>query len=869
MITAATCVGRDDELSELLDRARTAERPTVIEVVGEPGIGKSTLLRRLADIASEAGVRVVAASATSHLSALLAPDGDDRPMLVTVDDADRLAPETLSALRSALAALPSAPVTIVATVTDQTPDVAALLPDTLRLAGLSDAAVAALAAQRDVVMHPAMAQRLARHTTGNPRHVIALLDELPAGIWAHNDIDLPAPAAVVGDVTTRLGACTPPTQALIEAIAILDDPESLGTALELGRSRPDADELVTNPLTAVDEALRSGLVAAPGALTPADADPQPANPMIRAAVLGTMGVRSVGDMHRRAAELVTDPVRRLRHLVAATPAPDAALADDLDAVAHQRGADGSWAEAAELFRQAGRLTDDPLLRERRITESVDALLAAGDCVGAGALVPAVESLRETPLRNATLAYLAILRGRSVEAGLRLERAWGIVGYEREPDVAAIIAQRYVLHSLVRLDGDDLVAWADRAVDLAGRSSPAGVEAAAIRGLGLAWSGRVGEAIESYDRLVDEVRYGAQAQRITMGRGWLQFGIDDVYSARSSLETAVSMAQLGGSQRITLWALAWLARVQFATGDWERAMATASHDAALARSSGIELTVPLSRWTTSQIHALRGDWPAADADLAAAVATSGDYEIMRVPTLLARAQIAEAQADYARVCRALEPLRLLADTTPALNEPGWWPWVDVYANALVLEGRLDEADTLLRPHEARAAEHGHVSAGARLRYARGRYLGAIGDIHGARRVFEEALELLEPLPLRYDLARVNFAYGQTLRRAGKRRAADSVIGTAREIYQSLGADAYVARCDRELNASGLHPVRGARADVDLTPQEQAVTALVAQGMSNRDVAAELFISPKTVQYHLTRIYAKLGVRSRTELAALRQ
>jgi DNA-binding CsgD family transcriptional regulator len=97
----------------------------------------------------------------------------------------------------------------------------------------------------------------------------------------------------------------------------------------------------------------------------------------------------------------------------------------------------------------------------------------------------------------------------------------------------------------------------------------------------------------------------------------------------------------------------------------------------------------------------------------------------------------------------------------------------------------------------------------------------------------------------------------------------VIGTARELFLALGAKTYVARCDRELKAGGLHQVRGTRDGIGLTPQEEAVTNLVSTGLSNREVAAELFISPKTVQYHLTRVYAKLGVRTRSELAAVRR
>ena len=281
-----------------------------------------------------------------------------------------------------------------------------------------------------------------------------------------------------------------------------------------------------------------------------------------------------------------------------------------------------------------------------------------------------------------------------------------------------------------------------------------------------------------------------------------------------------------------------------------------------------VTTPLLELTAAQIGALRGDWNAAASAVRAASAVTGDYEMMVIPTVLARAHVAEAEADYAKVRQLAAPLVRMAGGT-SLQEPGYWPWPDLLANAMVLDGQLDDADVFLRPHEQRAKTRGHRSAQARLGYARGRWHGALGDINAARRSFETSLDLLQGLPLRYDTARVNFAYGQTLRRAGKRRQADAVISTARELYLSLGAHTYVARCDRELKAGGLHQARGTRDDVNLTPQEDAVTALVARGLSNREVAAELFVSPKTVQYHLTRVYAKLGVRSRSELAALRR
>ena len=96
----------------------------------------------------------------------------------------------------------------------------------------------------------------------------------------------------------------------------------------------------------------------------------------------------------------------------------------------------------------------------------------------------------------------------------------------------------------------------------------------------------------------------------MGRGWVQLVRDDMDGARASLESAVALAGLGGSRRITLWALAWLARVQFATGEWDRAMDSVARGRALAADSGIIVVTPLLEWTAAQIAALRGDWAAA-------------------------------------------------------------------------------------------------------------------------------------------------------------------------------------------------------------------------------------------------------------------
>lgn len=302
------------------------------------------------------------------------------------------------------------------------------------------------------------------------------------------------------------------------------------------------------------------------------------------------------------------------------------------------------------------------------------------------------------------------------------------------------------------------------------------------------------------------------------------------------------------------------------GDWAAALHTATTGAALAESSGMSLLVPLLQWTRAQVHTLRGEWAMADRCLRLGSVSQHDYPIMRVPAALGQAALHEARADYPAVVRALAFL-----TEPWAAEwigcPGFWPWADVYANALVVSGRLDEADRFLRPHEKRAASAGHVSTLARLGYARGRWHGQTGDLESARASFTDAIDLISRLPFPYDQARAHFAFGQTLRRAGRRAEADAVLTSARDQFARLGATTYVRRCDRELAAGGVNAPRSTDAHSDvLTPQESAVAALVAQGRTNKEVAAELFLSVKTVQYHLTRTYAKLGVRSRSQLAS---
>ncbi|GAA1031965.1 MULTISPECIES: LuxR C-terminal-related transcriptional regulator [Amycolatopsis] len=867
-----------EELAGLLSQAGRA-----VLLCGPAGCGRTTLARRAADAFPGPVLWATAAEWESgsvfavlqQLFPDLPADGGPLPVagriaaelvpgtLLVVDDAQLSDVDSVRTLSSLLRHHPAARATVLLTAATgdsrARADVLELLArmsgDEVRVPPLDAAEVSEMASARGIALHPTMAERLCRHTLGRPRYVVQLLTEVPRATWAGFDPNLPAPVAVAASVRERVSQLSPAAERFVAAVAVL----GAGAAV---RSVASLADLEGDPLPVLDEACAARLVElAPRGL----AEVSPPDPMVRAAVLAGLGPERRSKLQRRAAELVEDPARSLRLLVAASPVPDAGVAERLDALAVERAAAGAWGTAAVLLNDAGRLTEDAELRQARITRAVDALIGAGDVFRAAALAPEVESMRETPLRDAVLGYLAVVRGRAAEAGGRLSRAWDIVNASRDPETAALICQRYVLDALCRYSAEDLVRWADRAIELAAPETPAAVEAAAIRGLGLAASGRAKQARRDYGQLSERIRHGAQAQRVVMARGWLNLLTDRIDDARVDLESAVPTSYLGGSARISLWAQAWLARTLFLSGEWDDALRVVREALVLVDRTGIVVTAPLLHWTSAAVHALRGDQGRAEEALLACAAGSQDYEIMRVPALLARAQVAEAAADSAGVLRALHPLTRLSSAT-SVDEPGHWPWQDLYAHALVLSGRSEEADVFLAPHERAAGKREHASARARLAAARGRLLGARNDHVGAVAAFDAAVELIAGLPLRYDQARIAFAYGQTLRRLGRRARADTQLVAARDGFASMGAVTYVARCERELRAGGVHLPRGG---VDLlTPQEEAVARMVARGQSNREVAAELFLSVKTVQYHLTRIYAKLGIRGRTELAVLR-
>ncbi|MDI9913964.1 LuxR C-terminal-related transcriptional regulator [Rhodococcus sp. IEGM 1379] len=879
-------VGRERELAALGRALSTAQAgsPTLVLIEGDAGSGKSTLVNRFIDMAAHhtllhaRGLEWesqtpfgVAQQLLERPVSIAAPvpvaneilASSDGLTFVVVDDAHHSDVESLQAITSALHRGRDTPLLIIL-VAEESPrlsmEVSHILElhwaQRLHIRPLDASEIVEIAQVRNGIdLGSGAARQLQEFTAGNTLDVVSLLDELPPSQWSHWHRTLPLPRHRAASIAHDLAACSDEARTLVEAAAVLGNNTTLSHLSLLAEVRDIVE--------ALDSAFASGLLTIHEQRGSTEVSFR--GPMIAAAVSATLGPARLHQLHLRAADIAWGDGERLFHLAAASTTHDERLASDLVTYAALRAAEGAWSEVADALVTASSLTTDQSKHEDRLLRGVDALTGSGDIPRAMVFAPEIESITRNPLRDAVLGYLSIHRGRPTEAADLLTRAWSSCRADLEPATSALIAQRMVLHSLATLDGTALVEWVDRAVELVGPTDPAAVESEAIKGLGLGATGQVDQALAAYEELSDRIRPGAQAQRFQMGRGWLELALDHPEAARRDLETAVSTEFSSGSARISLWAQAWLARTQFALGAWDEALTTVESAGAELDRFEIEIVRPLIHWSGAQIHALRGNWDLARDHVRRAYAGTHAYEIMYVPSLLARAQFAEAAADYPDVLLALAPLTS-SSAQQWLDEPGFWPWVDLYANALVMVGRVDDADAFLRPHERTALKRRHRSATARLGYVRGRIHGARGELDAARQCFDEALLSIVELPLPYDRARINFAYGQTLRRAGKRGDADVVLRAARALYLALGAGTYVERCDRELRAGGLNPSRTDKGITDLTPQERAVVDLVAAGKSNKEAASELFLSVKTIQYHLTRAYAKLGLRSRSELAA---
>jgi DNA-binding CsgD family transcriptional regulator len=820
----------------------------VVRVAGFGGTGLLTTRPRAPSGVAPVGERILDVLGELEVQGTVA---------VVIDDAHWADVDSLRALLFAHRRLVTERVLAILVVR---PDEATRLPDglrrmaagptgvTVRLGALEATDIRRLASALGFPELPArVAQRLHAHTRGNPLYAKALLAELPADRWRNWQPVLPAPHAFSVRIVGILDACSLATRRLIEAAAVLGGRVALTTAATLAGSR--------EPLAELEEAVAAGLLDV--RQEPGIREVSFPHPLIRAAVHEQLGpVRRV-DLHVGAAALVEDPGAALRHRVAAAAPPDPELAAQLDAFAEREAHSGAWANAAAALVDASRFSPAGADRERRLLRAVDAMVGSGDLAHADSFAREIAGFEVGPMRDATLGYLAILQGHPREADKLLGNAWRRCDAGTDAHLAAVVAQRRALHAVGHMRAGEMVDWARRAVALAPAGHGVRNEAEAVLDLGLSWLGR-GPAPPACEDPPPTDRQ--------MAHGWRRLATGDLPGARAALTEAASAGHRSGSTRSALWAFCWLSRTDFALGAWDDAVADAEHALGLVDETGQEWLRPLARWAAAAVPIARGEWAVAREHVHLATAHPGDYELSIAAAGMARAQLAATLGDHDGVLHACEAL-LEIRPRDALDEPGFWPWTDLYADALVSAGRVDEAEAFLGLHEQRAAQRQRHSVVAGLARVRGRVEVARNRPETAEAAFRRGLEQLGELPLPYDRALLELTFGQVLRRQGRRRAAADQLRAAHERFTALRARPYLDRCERELVACGLSATR--RRDFDphrLTAQENAVARLVADGRTNRQVAEELVLSIKTVQFHLTHIYAKFEISSRGELAA---
>lgn len=902
-------VGRAAELAALRRVLSEVEagRPQTVLVAGPPGIGKTSLIEQF--LSGMDGIAVLRASGEQWeafvsfgvIDQLVRAAGVGRGQLLAgrqrslpleepvgvgavllealeklerqsvvillVDDAHWADLDSLRALLFALRRLVTARILTVLAVRDED---AVRLPEGLRrlasgatgrslhLEALEAAAVRTLAAALGVPQLPMpTAQRLRDHTSGNPLYLRALLSELPGDRWNTWQPLLPAPRAFVTQVLGRLSVCSPPARALVEACSVLGVRCALQMAAVLAR--------LDDPVDALEEAVATGLLQSTDDVDMWDV--AFLHPLVHAAVYEHVSPTNRVRLHHAATELVDDAGAALRHRVAATTPPNDEVAAALDAFARQEMRWGAWASAAAALVEASRMSARRTEREERLLRAIDAIASAGDLMQAAAFTRDIARFEPGPLRDAALGYLAILRGRVAEAEAFLTTGWDRSDPAVDPHLAALLALRWTLHSVGRLRGAEIVEWSRRAVALVPGDDAVRLEADAIRGLGLGLMGRVPEGLAAYESVLAPMTgdEGSTAGRVGMAKSWLELVLDDLDGLPQTLATLAPLQMRNGSIRIAVWSYVWLSRAHYLLGGWDAAAGAAERAVSLLEETGHDWLRPLARWAAVDVFAGRGDWAAAEAHAQRAVAESGDYELMIVAAALARAGLASARGDHEEVLRALEPL-LAIKPRDGVDEPGFWPWQHLYGDALVSSGRLDEAAEFLAPHEELAEERKRRSSIARLSRVRGRLEAGAGRMDAADAAFRYGIDQLRGLPLPFERASVELAYGQMLRRRGHRRAATVQLQAAHEGFTALGARPFVERCVMELRGSGLAPTK--RTNIDrsrLTPQELAVARLAVTGMSNRDIASEMAISARTVQFHVGNVYSKLGVHSRLQLA----
>ncbi len=731
--------------------------------------------------------------------------------------------------------------------------------DRIALAGLAAPELVDLAAALGIgELSGSAATRLRDHTGGNPLYCRALLEELGPGAITRTSSMMPAPRALARLIVDRLSSLTPAGQRLVIAAAALGRRSELGVAAALAE--------LDDPLAALAEAAQVDLLTE----LPGEAVPEIAfvHPLVHSAVYDSLSPVARRRLHRRAAALL-GPQDALAHRIAATVGADARLADDLEAAALAARAEGRMAQAGAWLSQSAAITSERNERDRRVLDAIEALLACGELAQAGTLMPAAATAPRSARQSALLGELELLAGRAQAAEARLERAWQGHDPVREAAGGAGAATHLIVLCLITGRIREAISWGERAV--AAAAAPPGLRhrAAGLLALGLWTEGHAAQARAQFGFLPSraaEVPPGETDALVL--RGMFKLYVEDLDGAIADLNTAAARLRAGVPMRYSSQCLSSLCEAEYRLGAWDDALLHGELSVALAH--GVDRS-----WDYSYVHscaasvpAARGDWPRARAHVEAAKRGAEALGVADAVTAAATAQarLASISGDLAGVLDAAADARATGKAV-WFGRPERYDWLALEVDALIGLHRLQDAARSLAELHAALFESSPASALVAASRLRGTLATAVGDTAGAAAAFEVAWRHAAGLRLPLALAMLEIADARRLRQGRERDHAVALLRSARRRLAALRSRPHVEVCDRELAACGA-PVLSEQepGSVGLTPAELAVARLVATGRSNREAAGELYLSVKTVEFHLSHIFAKLGIRSRRELSA---
>jgi DNA-binding CsgD family transcriptional regulator len=903
--TAADVVGREDELAAISDFLDADGAPCAVVVEGEPGIGKTTVWLAAIEQAEARGLRVLRARpaesesrlAFSSLADLLGPVLQDvlgelpppqrraldaalliddgaradrravgagllsalralaaqKRVLVAIDDSQWLDPSSAAALQFALRRLREERVAL---VTARRPDGAGELeqafpPERVLCVSLGPLDFLAL----NAVLH-------ARLETTLPRPLLRRLHELSGGN--------PFFALELAQSPEALGSGTlPPTlDALVRGrMAALPETAQLTLLVAAAASQPSV-ELVENAVGSPDTLAAA---EAEGIVELDHGSVRFTHPLLASCAYSAAEPARRREAHRLLGGLVRDPEERARHLAAAATGPDEKVGAALEAAATRARARGAPAAAAELSEEAAQLTppEDEADRRRRLADAGYYHFESGDSRRALVLLEELAAqLPAGPERASVLTRLARVRSYSDDLGAATElflQAAAEAGDDRsvlarahEGAAAQLFRQRRRL--------DESVEHAQRAAELARGLGNDALLALALSSqlLAEATLGRVEapETLEAALALQPEVEneriLGQPAFAAAIARMWWE----EPGGVKPTSQQLIDRGRAAGDEGSLAYVYVMLAQAECLLGDFEQGWRNAEAAREIAEQAGQEAVSGYALAMKAIADAHRGREQDAREAAGRALELGRTTELTPV-TQFARAALGLLELSLGRPAEAEEHLAPLVELarTERICEPGLTRYVPDQVEVLVELGRLDEASELLDWHEGNALRLGRRGATASSRRCRGLLAAARGALDEALADFQAALADHDAVPLPFDRARTLLVYGAALRRAKRKADARDRLEEAAAAFDELSATVFAGRARAELARIGGRR----RSEGGLTATERQIAGLVAEGRSNKEVAAALFVTVKTVEANLSRIYAKLGLRSRADLA----